>query len=117
MTPDTITSFLTYYIRSLSERTRKEKAGAQYGIDWLIYNLGLAVDWKPVRLPWVRAGVGELSKTKTEPEFGVDLSFLRDGNETLVIFVLKDEVLSYKNWIGESFDSDLRRAATTDLTV
>lgn len=117
MTPDTITSFLTYYIRSLAERTRKETAGAKYGIDWIIYNLGLALDWKPVRLPWVRAGVGELSKTKTEAEFGVDFSFLRNSDETLVIFALKDEVLSYKNWIAESFDSDLRRAATTDLTA
>jgi hypothetical protein len=117
MTPDTITSFLTYYLRSLRERTRDEAKGAQYGLDWVVYNLGLALTWKPVRLPWLRGGANELSKTKTESEFGIDLSFLRDDDETLVIFVLKDEVLSYKNWIAESFESDLRRAAAPNLTT
>lgn len=117
MTPDTITSFLTYYLRSLRERTRDEAKGAQYGLDWVVYNLGLALTWKPVRLPWLRGGANELSKTKTESEFGIDLSFLRSDDETLVIFVLKDEVLSYKNWIAESFETDLRRAAAPNLAT
>jgi len=117
MTPDTTTSFLTYYIRGLGERTRKEKAGTKYGFDWIIYNLALALSWKPVRLPWLRAGDDDISKTKTEEEYGIDLSFLREDDESLVIFVLKDEVLSYKNWISESFDGDLRRAAAVNLTA
>lgn len=116
MTADTITSFLTYYLRGLAERTRKETAGTKYGFDWIIYNLALAVGWKPVRLPWLRTGDDDISKTKTEAEFGIDLSFLREDGESLVIFVLKDEILSYKNWTAESFDSDLRRAAVVNLT-
>ncbi len=117
MTPDTITSFLTYYLHSLLERTRAEETGAKYGLDWVVYNLGLALTWKPVRLPWLRGGANELSKTKTESEFGIDLSFLRENDETLVIFVLKDEVLSYKNWIAKSFESDVRRAAAPNLST
>ncbi|HKP04998.1 MAG TPA: hypothetical protein VJU77_16725 [Chthoniobacterales bacterium] len=45
------------------------------------------------------------------------MSFLREEGESLVIFVLKGEVLSYKNWISESFDGDLRRAAAVDLSA
>jgi hypothetical protein len=117
MTTDTIISFLTYYIRCLAERTRKEEKGTKYGFDWIIYNLGLALGWKPVRLPWLRAGDDDISKPKTEEEFGIDLSFLRENAESLVIFVLKDEVLSYKNWTKESFDTDFRRAANVNLSA
>jgi hypothetical protein len=116
MTPDTITSFLNDYIGSLGERSRAEKARTQYGFDWIMYNLGLALEWKAIRLPWLRGTAGEMAKTKTEPEFGVDLSFLDQNGEVLVIFVLKDEVLSYKNWIAEGFESDLRRAAAPNLS-
>ena len=34
-----------------------------------------------------------------------------------MVFVLKDEVLSYRNWIAERFEDDLRRARDQDLTT
>ena len=54
MGDDFRTSFLTYYIRSLGERTRDEKRGTKLGFDWIIYNLALAEDWSPHRLPFLR---------------------------------------------------------------
>src|SRR5213593_2846565 len=111
MTADVTTSFLTYYIRSLAERTRVEKTSTKFGFDWIIYNLALADNLTPYRLPFIRSGSTEISKTKTEPEFGIDSSFLSPDRKTLTIFVLKDEVLSNANWTAHGFDSDLRRAA------
>ena len=111
------TSFLTYYIRSLGERTREEKRGTKFGFDWVIYNLALAEDWIPHRLPFIRAGGSEISTTKTEPEFGVDLSFLSPDLRTLRIFVLKDEVLKNATWGAHKFDIDLRCAAAPDLSA
>ncbi len=116
MTPDVTTSFLTYYIRSLAERTRAEKTGTKYGFDWIIYNLALAEDLIPYRLPFFRSGPTEISKSKTEAEFGIDSSFLSRDRKTLTIFVLKDEELSNATWTKKDFDSDLRRAAAPDLT-
>ncbi len=116
MTPDVKTSFLTYYIRSLGERSRAEKSGAKFGFDWIIYNLALADNLTPYRLPFVRSSPTELSKTKTETEFGIDESFLSPDRKTLIIFVLKDEELSNANWSRHDFDSDLRRAAAPDLS-
>ena len=105
---DSRTSFLTYYIQSLGERTREEKRGTKFGFYWDIYNLALAEDWIPHRLPFVRAGGSETSKTKTEPEFGVDLAFLSQDLKTLRIFVLKDEILKNSTWGTHSFDIDIR---------
>jgi len=116
MNDDITTSFLTYYIRSLAERTRVEKATTKFGFDWIIYNLALATDLIPYRLPFLRSGPTEISKTKTEPEFGIDCSFLSADGRTLTIFVLKDEVLCNKTWVTNDFDSDLRKAATPDLS-
>ena len=76
MSDDLATSFLTYYIRSLAERTRVEKTSTKFGFDWVIYNLALADDLTPHRLPFFRGGPDEMSKTKTEPEYGIDCSFL-----------------------------------------
>lgn len=115
MSPDVQTSFLLYYLRSLKERTRSESAGDKYGFDWVIYNLALAYNWIPKRLPFLRTGPDELSATKTENEFGIDFSFLSPDKEDLFIFVLKDEVLNSKNWTGHAFDTDLRKAAQPDL--
>lgn len=117
MTIDVTTSFLTYYIRSLAERTRVEKSGTKYGFDWVIYNIGLSEDWTPLRLPFIRSGGESISKTKTENEFGVDFAFLSPNGAELVVFALKDEVLNSKNWTSHSFDSDLRKAAIPDLTA
>jgi hypothetical protein len=116
MNDDFKTSFLTYYIQSLGERTREEKRGTKFGFDWIIYNLALAEDWTPHRLPFLRAGANETSTTKTEPEFGVDLAFLSPDQQTLRIFVLKDEVLNNANWGAENFDIDLRNASAPDLS-
>jgi hypothetical protein len=113
---DLKTSFLTYYVRSLAERTREEKRGTKFGFDWIIYNLALAEDWRPHRLPFLRAGPNDTSKAKTEPEFGVDLAFVSPDHETLRIFVLKDEVLNNTNWTRQSFDIDLRNASAPDLS-
>lgn len=110
------TSFLTYYIRSLGERTRAEKRGTKYGFDWIIYNLALTDDLIPYRLPFFRAGPTEISKTKTEAEFGIDLSFITRDGTALTIFVLKDEELSNKTWTQNDFDSDLRRASAPNLS-
>lgn len=116
MSDDLKTSFLTYYIQSLGERTREEKRGTKFGFDWIIYNLGLSDGLSPYRLPFLRGGPDETSTTKTEAEFGVDLAFLSLDRKTLRIFALKDEVLNNRNWSANSFDIDLRNAATPDLS-
>jgi hypothetical protein len=116
MSDDFKTSFLTYYVQSLGERTREEKRGTKFGFDWIIYNLALAEDWTPHRLPFLRAGGNETSRTKTEPEFGVDLAFVSPDQQILRIFVLKDEVLNNANWFAENFDIDLRNASAPDLS-
>lgn len=115
--PDEVTSFLTYYVQSLAERTRVEKAETKYGFDWIIYNLALAEDLVPVRLPFLRAGGAEISKTKTEAELGVDFAFLSKDGQALAIFALKDEPLTNSTWKAENFDSDLRMAVAPDLTA
>jgi hypothetical protein len=117
MTNDQKTSFLTYYVRSLAERTRVEKSGTKLGFDWVIYNLALAADWTPHRLPFLRGGSDEFSTTKTEPEYGIDLAFLSSDRRQLFVFVLKDEVLNNQNWGKHSFDVDLRKAAAPDLSA
>lgn len=109
------TSFLSNYLTSLLERTRQEKNGLKIGFDWVIYNLAIAKNWTPVRLPFFRSSPSETPKTKSEAEFGIDLAFLRENGEELVIFVLKDEALTNRNWDQHRFDVDLRKASTVDL--
>ena len=86
------TSFLTYYIRSLGERTRDERRGTKFGFDWIIYNLALAEDWIPHRLPFLRASSSETSTTKTEAEFGV-VGRIRPSGEMVAEFELDTEVI------------------------
>jgi len=107
---------LTEYVGALYERTRVDKGGLKIGFDWIIYQLGLAKDWIPVRLPFLREPTRKAAKTKTEAEFGVDLAFLLPSKQDLSIFVLKDEHLTYQNWKKKkhSFETDLRMAATVD---
>lgn len=109
--------FFTAYLASLKERTRSEQAGVKWGIDWVVYNLGQALYGKPVRLPFLRQPDPTLLKTKTEAEFGVDLSFLSSDEKILTIFALKDEALTNKNWVNNGFLEDLSKAITPDLTV
>ncbi len=115
MTAEFVTGFLTSYLHSLAERTREEVGGTKFGFDWVIYNLGLAEDWTPIRLPFVRAGSDTTAQTKTEAEFGIDFSFLSPDRSRLRIFVLKDEVLTYSAFTREDFDRDLRMASLPDL--
>jgi hypothetical protein len=117
MTPETITDFLTGYIRSLSEETRSEVKGPRHGFDHIIYEIALAQELVPLRLSFLRQGEGELSKPKKEPEHGVDAAFITRDGKTFTVFVLKDEVLNNRNWTKENFDYDLRRARDQDLTV
>src|SRR3989338_738048 len=108
-------TFFINYILSLGERTRREKNDIKIGFDWIIYNLALAKGWIPVRLPFFRNPSSLSGKTKTEAEFGIDMSFLNQNREELFIFVLKDEVLNNKNWTNNDFDKDLRMALCPDL--
>ena len=110
-------TFFINYILSLGERTRREKNDIKIGFDWIIYNLALAKGWIPVRLPFFRNPSSLAGKTKTEAEFGIDMSFLNQNREELFIFVLKDEVLNNKNWTNNDFDKDLRMALCPDLSV
>jgi hypothetical protein len=117
MNPELQTNFLTNYIRSLSEESRTEMRGDRYGFDRVIHELALADELIPVRLSFYRQGDDEISSPKKEAEHGVDQSFITRDGKQLFVFVLKDEVLSYRNWIEEKFESDLRRARDQDLTV
>ena len=109
------TSFLSNYLTSLLERTRQEKNGLKIGFDWVIYNLAIAKNWTPLRLPFFRSPPPETPKTKSEAEFGVDFDFLHEEGEERVIFVLKDEALTYSNWNQHNFYADLQMASTANL--
>ncbi len=115
MDVSSLNSFLTTYIGSLYERTRSEKTGLKLGFDWIIYQLALARDWFPVRLPFYPRTDGQVSKAKSEPEFGIDFAFLVPSEKELRVYVLKDEELTYANWTKCDFDTDLRMAATPNL--
>jgi hypothetical protein len=110
------TQFFCGYLMSLLERTRQEKGSLKIGFDWVMFNLAIARDWTPVRLPFIRQSEGRTPTTKPEAEFGIDMSFLLPSKETLVILVLKDEALTYANWTAHNFDSDIRMAAFPDLS-
>ncbi len=101
---------------SLLERTRQEKGLLKIGFDWVMFNLAIVRDWTPVRLPFIRHPGEKHPKTKPEAEYGIDMSFLLPGKDTLVILVLKDEPLTYSNWTKHNFDSDIRMAAFPDLS-
>lgn len=107
--------FLTRYVVSLSERTRVEKDGIKLGFDQLIYNLALAYNWQPIRMPFFRQDAQGTTTTKTEAEFGVDFAFLNSSKTELFIFVLKDEALTNNNWTTHDFDRDIRMAVTPEL--
>jgi hypothetical protein len=117
MNAESVKSFITYYLQSLTERTRREKSGAKWGIDWVAYNLGLARFGKPFRLPFIRSGELGFPQSKSEAEFGIDISFLSDGGDQLTIFVLKDEPLTNSTWTKSDFDRDLRMAIAPDLNA
>jgi len=115
MEQDLRKAFLTNYLGSLYERTRLEKTGPKWGIDWVIYNLGLALYGKPYRLPFLRTSDDRYAKTKSEAEFGVDLAFLSEDRQTFTIFALKDEALTNLSWTEKGFLRDLELASNPDL--
>lgn len=117
MNHQTIVSAVTYYLQGLTERTRREKTGTKWGIDWVAYNIGLARFGKPIRLPFLRSESSGFPKSKVEAEFGIDLAFLSSDGRALTIFVLKDEPLTNGTWTREKFDSDLRMAMFPDLAA
>ncbi len=117
MSPDTITTFLSGYLHSLREVTRDEKTGSKYGFDHIILKLAEAEEWTPLRLAFHRGGRDSAPKPKTEREHGEDFKAISKDGSTLIIFVLKDEPLTYANWIAERFEWDLRRAAAQDLSA
>ena len=117
MTPDLVKRFVTSYLVNLKERTRSEKSGVKWGIDWVIYNLGLSLRGKPVRLPFLRQAKDAAMKTKSEAEFGVNLAFLSPDRNRLTIFVLKDEALTNRTWTANGFYEDLCKAVTPDLSA
>ncbi|MDE0085443.1 MAG: hypothetical protein OXU23_07005 [Candidatus Poribacteria bacterium] len=117
MQSNDLTPFLSNYLTSLLERTRAENKGIKIGFDWVIYNLAIAKNWTPVRLPFFRAPSPETPKTKTEAELGIDLAFLSESGQELIIFVLKDEALTNRNWQNQTlgFYADLQMASTVNL--
>lgn len=66
--------FVTKYLGSLKERTRREKDHLVFGFDWVAYNLALAKGLQPIRLPFFRDAEADAAMTKSEAEFGVDES-------------------------------------------
>ncbi len=116
MNDDLRTAFLTYYLQSLKERTRLEKGIIKNGLDWVAYSLGIANGFRPIRLPFFRNSGAELPKAKNEIEYGIDESFVVEGDKKLVIFVLKDERLTNGTWTNNDFEGDLRRAIAPDLS-
>ncbi|GAB1444363.1 hypothetical protein MASR2M39_32180 [Ignavibacteriales bacterium] len=108
-------SFLINYIIRLKERTRNEKSGTVFGFDWVMYNLFLVQGWTAIELPFLLSGNQKGFKTKTHPQFGVDMAFLK--NRDLIVLVLKDESLTYKNWTKHNFSDDLQMAAFPDSKI
>ena len=111
-----LSQFITDYIGALQERTEIVQNMIKTGLDWVIYQLGIAKNWSPFQLPFFRQPGEQIGKSKRgKPEFGEDVSFLSPSKQEYYIFVLKDEELTYKNWIKHDFESDLRLAMAPDL--
>lgn len=115
MSPESIDNFLSLYIRSLFEESRHVEAGPRFGLDRIIHQLAVADGHSSIRLPFFREGGDKLPKPKKEAEHGVDMSFVSRDGMTLLVFVIKDETLTYKNFISHGFDKDIRLAAAPDL--
>jgi hypothetical protein len=108
-------TMLTEYIKNLKERTRAEKGGKKNGLDWVIYNMAIQEGLIECRLPFYRTTSETGLSTKSDREFGIDMSFISKDGQYLRIYVIKDEELSYKNWTKHGFDKDMLMAAFPDL--
>lgn len=118
MTPESTRMFLRQYVASLSEETQHTKNGDRFGFDYLVEQLGAAEGWLLHRAPsHPPATSADLPQPKKEEEHGVDFAFLTQDRRELIIFVLKDEKLTYRNFDAQSFRTDLSRASAQDLTT
>ncbi|MDI1250390.1 MAG: hypothetical protein PSV13_16120 [Lacunisphaera sp.] len=116
MTPETIKTFLRQYVHSLSEETQRTAKGDRFGFDYLIQQLGAAERWILHRAPsHPPATSDDLPQPKKEEEHGVDFGFLTQDRRELIIFVLKDEKLTYKGFESHNFRTDLSRASAPNL--
>jgi len=116
MTPDSIKTFLRQYVASLKEETQRTSKGDRFGFDYLIEQLGRAEDWVLYRSPSHAPDTNEdLPQPKKEPEHGVDYAFLTRDRRQLIVFVLKDEKLTYANFESAKIRSDMSRASAPDL--
>ena len=113
MTPESITNFLSSYIRCLREETRQETTGTKYGFDHLIFQLTQAEEMIPLRLAFLR-GKNGVPKPKKESEFGEDLKVISPDGKLLCIYVLKALSLTYREWT-DNFDKDMTLARSQDL--
>lgn len=114
---DSNKNYITEYLLCLSERSQSSlDKNYKIGFDWIIYQYALAKNWQPIRLPFVRETDEKKISHKTEAEFGIDLSFYDKNNKEIMVFVLKAEKLTYKNWINKGFKDDIERALYPDLT-
>lgn len=110
-----IKSFVKYYLSSLPEHGPRGKNDTSFGLNRLIYNIGLAKFGKPVRLSSSPKGNAGCSNNKVEAEFDVNLAFLADEAHRLTIFVPKSEPLPASTWTGEHFDRNIQTAVAADL--
>ncbi|MDO8541830.1 MAG: hypothetical protein Q7S40_15445 [Opitutaceae bacterium] len=116
MTPESIKTFLRQYVSSLKEETRRTKDGDRFGFDYLIEQLGRAENWIVHRAPsHPPEGIADLPQPKKEAEHGVDFAFLTRDQRELIVFVLKDEKLTYKNFDEHNFRTDVSRASAQNL--
>lgn len=116
MTPENIRTFLRQYVSSLAEETQRTKNGDRFGFDYLIEQLGSAENWILHRAPSHPPVTStDLPQPKKEEEHGVDFGFLTRDRRQLIVFVLKDEKLTYKGFDSHNFRTDLSRASAPNL--
>jgi len=110
------TSFLTYYIQSLGERTREEgeaRNQVRLRLDHLQPRAGGGVD-SATDCRFLRAGgQRNVNDENGGPSSASTLPSSLPDEQTLRIFVLKDEVLKNSTWGAQSFDIDLRKRKHT----
>ena len=96
------------YIENLKERNE---------LDWLFSQLIEVQGWQGLKVPFQFKEDSKELSGKGEAEFGIDLSCFKDASrKKLVIFAIKAEKLTAKNWGDKNFAGDLQQACSTDLS-
>lgn len=116
MTLESIKTFVSGYLQSLTEETRDDRRGPRYGFEQIILQLAQEADWIPLRLSFHRGGPDASSKPKKEHEYGVDQKFITRDGKLMIVFVLKDEPLTYRNWESHKFNSDMSFACNQNMS-